>query len=59
MAWLMWFGIAVVVGGGLLRALRGGSAEEVEPFQQRLAPGVVFCELCRDWHPPQNCAGEW
>jgi hypothetical protein len=21
--------------------------------------GYVFCELCRDWHPPNNCAGEW
>jgi hypothetical protein len=19
----------------------------------------VFCGLCRDWHPPNNCAGSW
>jgi hypothetical protein len=29
------------------------------PFERRLDDTTVFCELCSDWHPPGNCAGEW
>jgi hypothetical protein len=28
-------------------------------FEQDSGGGYVFCQLCRDWHPPNNCAGEW
>jgi hypothetical protein len=28
-------------------------------WEQDAGGGYVFCQLCRDWHPPANCAGEW
>jgi hypothetical protein len=32
---------------------------EHRSFEQDAGGGYVFCQLCRDWHPPNNCAGEW
>jgi hypothetical protein len=32
---------------------------DARPYEHRLDDTTVFCELCSDWHPPGNCAGEW
>jgi hypothetical protein len=32
---------------------------EGRPWEQDLGGPYVFCTLCRDWHPPGNCGGEW
>jgi hypothetical protein len=32
---------------------------EGRPWEQDLGGDYVFYTLCRDWHPPNNCAGEW
>jgi hypothetical protein len=45
--------------GNIVEALLSPLSYKGHPWEQPVTPDTVFCLLCRDWHPPDNCAGDW
>jgi hypothetical protein len=45
--------------GDIVDALLPPVSNRGRPWEQPVNPDTVFCLLCRDWHPPDNCGGEW
>lgn len=54
---MTWAGLALLAWA--LRMWWRAPRPDGRPFEHEIGGGYVFCELCRDWHPPNNCAGEW